>query len=141
MSASGTRAKLKEGKASSALPLRFVDHLAEGVDLVFRLGPLRDSWLVAHKLLTYCHQLVASPGYVESVEWPEKSQDLPGHRLLSFSFWRTENSWTFIAKTGVTESITGDCAVVFGNGRRGEPHRCRSTMGSAGAHLCRDGAT
>jgi len=85
---------------------RFVDHIAEGVDLVFRLGPLRDSSLVARKLLTYRHQLLASPAYIERVKLPEKPQDLLGHRLLCFSFWRPENSWTFVDKNGVTERIS-----------------------------------
>jgi DNA-binding transcriptional LysR family regulator len=84
---------------------RFVDHIAEGVDLVFRLGPLKDSSLVARKLLTYRHQLVASPAYVERVQLPEKPQDLVGHRLLAFSFWRPENSWTFVDRNGRTERV------------------------------------
>jgi DNA-binding transcriptional LysR family regulator len=85
---------------------RFVDHIAEGVDLVFRLGPLRDSSLVARKLLTYRHQLVASPEYIERVEPPETPQDLLQHRLLGFSFWRPENSWTFIDGNGNTETVS-----------------------------------
>ena len=39
---------------------RLVDHIGDGVDLVFRLGALRDSSLVARRILTYRHQLVAS---------------------------------------------------------------------------------
>jgi DNA-binding transcriptional LysR family regulator len=78
---------------------RFVDHIAKGVDLVFRLGPLKDSSLVARKLLTYRHQLVASPAYIERVKSPGRPQDLLEHRLLGFSFWMPENSWTFIEKT------------------------------------------
>ena len=78
---------------------RFVDHIAEGVDLVFRLGPLKDSSLVARKLLTYRHQLVASPAYIQRIQLPEKPQDLFAHRLLAFSFWRPENSWTFVDRT------------------------------------------
>jgi DNA-binding transcriptional LysR family regulator len=85
---------------------RFVDHIAEGVDLVFRLGPLRDSSLVARKLLTYRHQLVASPDYLDRVQSPEKPQDLLGHRLLAFSFWRPEHSWTFVDKNGVSERLS-----------------------------------
>src|SRR6516225_11145344 len=64
---------------------RFVDHIAEGVDLVFRLGPLKDSSLVGRKLLTYRHQLVASPAYLEKRKPPGKPQDLFNHRLLAFS--------------------------------------------------------
>jgi DNA-binding transcriptional LysR family regulator len=85
---------------------RFVDHIAEGVDLVFRLGTLRDSSLVARKLLTYRHQLVASPAYIERVTAPEKPQDLLGHRLLGFSFWNPENRWTLVNAEGVTETLS-----------------------------------
>jgi DNA-binding transcriptional LysR family regulator len=85
---------------------RFVDHIAEGVDLVFRLGTLKDSSMVARKLLTYRHQLVASPAYVERVKLPEQPQDLLRHRLLGFSFWRPENSWTFVDKKGVSERVS-----------------------------------
>ena len=85
---------------------RFVDHIAEGVDLVFRLGPLKDSSLIARKLLTYRHQLVASPAYAETINLPEKPQNLVEHRLLDFSFWRPENSWTFVDKNGVTERVS-----------------------------------
>jgi DNA-binding transcriptional LysR family regulator len=85
---------------------RFVDHIAEGVDLVFRLGALKDSSLVARKLLTYRHQLVASPVYMQRVTPPEKPQDLLGHRLLGFSFWNRENRWTLVNPEGVTETLS-----------------------------------
>jgi len=85
---------------------RFVDHIAEGVDLVFRLGPLKDSSLVARKLLTYRHQLVASPAYVERVKLPVLPQDLLEHRLLGFSFWRPENCWTFVDAKGAAETVS-----------------------------------
>jgi DNA-binding transcriptional LysR family regulator len=75
---------------------RFVDHIADGVDIVFRLGGLKDSSLVARKILTYRHQLVASPDYLKGREPPETPQDLLCHRLLSFSYGRPESSWTFV---------------------------------------------
>jgi DNA-binding transcriptional LysR family regulator len=79
---------------------RFVDHIAEGVDLVFRVGPLKDSTLVAQKILTYRHQLVASPAYLERSRPPETPQDLLGHRLLAFSRWKPENAWNFTHVNG-----------------------------------------
>jgi DNA-binding transcriptional LysR family regulator len=78
---------------------RFVDHIAEGVDLVFRLGALRDSSLVARPILTYRHQLVASPSYLQGCKPPKKPRDLLNHRLLSFSHWKPD-SWTFVHKSG-----------------------------------------
>jgi DNA-binding transcriptional LysR family regulator len=79
---------------------RMVDLIAEGVDLAFRLGSLKDSSLVARRILTYRHQLVASPSYLKTHEPPIKPRDLLDHRLLTFSHWRPENSWTFFHKDG-----------------------------------------
>src|SRR6202047_3789140 len=67
---------------------RIVDQIAEGVDLAFRVGEqLKDSSLVGRRILTYRHQLVASPTYLSRCNRPQKPQDLPEHRLLAFSFW------------------------------------------------------
>jgi DNA-binding transcriptional LysR family regulator len=79
---------------------RFVDHIFEGVDLVFRRGPLRDSSLVASRILSFRHQLVASPVYMKGCKPPRKPQDLLDHRLLSFSYWKSDSSWTFVHKNG-----------------------------------------
>jgi DNA-binding transcriptional LysR family regulator len=79
---------------------RFVDHIADGVDIVFRLGALKDSSLVARKILTYRHRLVASSDYLKNRKAPETPQDLLSHRLLAFSYWRPESSWTFVHVNG-----------------------------------------
>src|SRR5258708_18920394 len=62
---------------------RIVDQIAEGVDLAFRVGELEDSSLIARRLLTYRHQLVASPSYLKKVKTPKTPKDLLGHRLLA----------------------------------------------------------
>lgn len=74
---------------------RHVDHIAEGVDIAFRVGPLKDSSLVARTILRYRHQLVASPDYLLIHEKPLKPLDLLQHRLLAFSIGAQENSWRF----------------------------------------------
>jgi DNA-binding transcriptional LysR family regulator len=79
---------------------RFVDPIAEGVDLLFRLGPLRDSSLVARRILSYRHQLVASPAYLETCKPPSKPQDLLNHRLLAFAHWKPEYRWRFVHANG-----------------------------------------
>jgi DNA-binding transcriptional LysR family regulator len=79
---------------------RYVDHIVEGVDLVFRFGALRDSTLVARRLLTYRHQLVASPVYLDKHKPPKTPQDLLSHRLLAFSHWKPKNRWTFAHVNG-----------------------------------------
>jgi DNA-binding transcriptional LysR family regulator len=79
---------------------RIVDQIAEGVDLAFRVGELEDSSLVARRILTYRHQLVASPAYLQKTKPPRTPQELQSHRLLAFSFWRPENTWSFIHANG-----------------------------------------
>jgi DNA-binding transcriptional LysR family regulator len=74
---------------------RMVDFIAEGVDLVFRVGALKDSSLVARKILTYRHQLLASPAYLERCGSPKTPPELLDHRLLAFSRWRPESRWIF----------------------------------------------
>ena len=88
---------------------RYVDHIAEGIDLVFRCGMLKDSSLIARRILTYRHQLVASPAYLKKHKPPKTPQDLLGHRLLSFSHWNPENSWSFAHANGKDkETLTFD---------------------------------
>lgn len=85
---------------------RLVDHIAEGVDVVFRLGPLQDSRLVARRILRYRHRLVASPTYLGRHPPPLHPRDLAAHRLLAFAHWKPENRWTFRATSGDgTETI------------------------------------
>jgi DNA-binding transcriptional LysR family regulator len=79
---------------------RYVDHIVEGVDLVFRFGALRDSTLIARRILTYRHLLVASPAYLEKHTPPKTPRELLGHRLLAFSHWNPRNSWTFAHVNG-----------------------------------------
>ena len=74
---------------------RMVDHIEEGVDLVFRIGALKDSSLVARRILTYRHQLLASPAYLAGCKPPKTPQQLLGHRLLAFSRGRRESRWSF----------------------------------------------
>jgi DNA-binding transcriptional LysR family regulator len=88
---------------------RFVDQIAEGIDLVFRRGMLADSTLIARRILTYRHQLVASPAYLKKHKTPRTPQDLLGHRLLAFSYWNPENSWSFAHTNGKDkETLTFD---------------------------------
>jgi DNA-binding transcriptional LysR family regulator len=82
---------------------RFVDHIAEGVDLVFRYGALRDSSMVARTILNYRHQLVASPAYLSAGMAPAHPRDLLDHRLLAFAHWHPENRWNFLHVNGRDE--------------------------------------
>jgi len=63
-----------------------LDHLEDDIDLAFGLGAPKDSLLIARKLLTYRHRLVASPGYLARVmKSPVAPQDLLEHQLIAFA--------------------------------------------------------
>ena len=79
---------------------RTVDHIAEGVDLAFHAGALRDSSLVARKVLTFRHQLVASPTYLRQYPAPERPQDVLRHRVVAFARWGQESRWQFTHVNG-----------------------------------------
>jgi DNA-binding transcriptional LysR family regulator len=86
---------------------RVLEPIAEGIDVAFRVGELEDSSLVARRILTYRHQLVASPRYLKGRSMPKRPQDLLGHRLLAFSFCGPKNVWNFTRENGKEkESIT-----------------------------------
>jgi DNA-binding transcriptional LysR family regulator len=74
---------------------RVVDHIADGADLVFRVGPVNDPALAAQKILAYRHQLVASPGYLAAHEPLKSPQDLARHKIIAFSPVQSDVLWTF----------------------------------------------
>ena len=90
---------------------RFVDHIAESVDLAFRVGVLKDSSLVARRVLNYRHRLVATPAYLAKGRAPETPQDLLGHRLVAFTVGRAESRWTFTHLDGRAEVLVFEPAL------------------------------
>ena len=102
---SAFQSKYPEARVDVLVTDRFVDHVAEGVDLTFRVGALKDSRLVARPILRYRHVLMASPDYIAKTKPPEHPGELVEHPLLAFSFWAAKNSWTFV-KGGQQEVVT-----------------------------------
>jgi DNA-binding transcriptional LysR family regulator len=84
---------------------RPVDLIAEGINLAFRVGALKDSSLVCRKIFTYRHQLLASPDYLAKRTPPESPQDLLAHQLLSFWPLKPANTWKFIHANGKNEEM------------------------------------
>jgi DNA-binding transcriptional LysR family regulator len=83
---------------------RILPQISEGIDIAFKVGELEDSSLVARRLLSYRHQLVASPEYLKNCKPPKKPADLLRHRLLAFSFWASQNTWSFTRADGNEEA-------------------------------------
>jgi len=93
----GFQASYRDVRIQIFISERFVDHIADGIDLAFTVGgALEDSSLVARKILTYRHQLVGSPAYLKKSKPPQTPQDLLSHRLFSFlRHGKPENTWRF----------------------------------------------
>lgn len=69
-----------------------VDIAAQGIDLALRIGPLRDSTLVARRLADNPRGLYASPSYLERCGTPETMTDLAAHECLLLPGM---TQWTF----------------------------------------------
>jgi DNA-binding transcriptional LysR family regulator len=80
---------------------RAIDHIADGVDIIFRIGQLRDSDLSGKKLLSYRHQLLASPDYLNRYPPVLHPRDLLNHRLISFARWKPRDRWVFEHVDGI----------------------------------------
>jgi DNA-binding transcriptional LysR family regulator len=64
---------------------RFVDLVAEGVDLAIRAGKLEDSTLIARKFSEVNGGLWASPAYLKRMGVPKHPKDLARHDCVMFS--------------------------------------------------------
>lgn len=73
---------------------RYVDLIAQGIDVAIRMGKLADSSLGARYLGANPWVMVAAPGYLKKHGTPRRAQDLGAHVALIYSsvvgdeFWR-----------------------------------------------------
>src|SRR5688572_7199212 len=70
---------------------RFVDLVAEGVDVAVRAGKLRDSALIARKVGLAEWIPTASPAYLKKAGTPRHPRELTGHACLQFTPLGTEH--------------------------------------------------
>jgi DNA-binding transcriptional LysR family regulator len=79
---------------------RFIDLVAEGVDVAIRIGRLADSSLVARRLGQSRRLIVATPDYLAKHGTPKTPQDLQDHNCLLYSYLSTGNEWPFQGPDG-----------------------------------------
>lgn len=84
---------------------RVIDHVAEGIDIAFRMGPLPDSSAVARKVATGGLCVVATPTYFDRVGRPQHPGDLAAHDAIVYR--QLPTTWSF-ERDGAHTSIVVD---------------------------------
>jgi DNA-binding transcriptional LysR family regulator len=79
---------------------RAVDVIDEGFDVVFRVGQLSDSGLVARPLAPYQLVLCAAPSYLRDKPAIKTPWDLQDHECLGFTHTELRTHWTFDGPEG-----------------------------------------
>jgi DNA-binding transcriptional LysR family regulator len=86
----------------------YVDAIDEGFDIVFRIGELADSSLIARELAPYQLVLCAAPAYLERHPAIRTLADLSAHDCLGFSHTELRTHWTLDGPEGrVTIPVSG----------------------------------
>ncbi|MET0616385.1 MAG: LysR family transcriptional regulator [Luteibacter sp.] len=86
---------------------RFVDLLAENIDVALRVGKLHDSDLVARRLSTCRMVFCASPGFLERHGSPHTVDALNRLPRLVFSAAVSAGDWTLVDPHGTSHVIDG----------------------------------
>ncbi len=90
---------------------RLIDVVAEGYDVVIRVGEIKDTNLVARKFTSSRGVTVASPDYIKRSGCPKQAEDLVKHDCIAYSLLPTPTQWDFY-KNGEHTSITIDPRVM-----------------------------
>lgn len=87
---------------------RTVELVGEGFDVAIRIGPVRESSLVARRLALTAGTLCASPAYLARAGTPRAPEELTSHACIIFSSLPHSEKWTFTGPQGPsTVQITG----------------------------------
>ena len=94
---------------------RYVDVLAEGIDLAIRIGRLRDSELVARRLASCRMVLCASPAFLAKIGMPRTIEEVRRLPRLAFSEEVSEGGWTLTGEDNRAHVIDGPCRMKANN--------------------------
>lgn len=78
-----------------------IDLVHSGIDVAVRVGELRDSSLIARRLVAHKRVLCASPAYLAQRGRPRRPADLAQHELLAFRRTAAPSVWTLQQGTAV----------------------------------------
>lgn len=93
-------------EVSLELSSRTADLIGEGIDVAVRLGPMKDSALVATRLASLRRYMCASPRYLASRGWPATLDRLAEHDTVEMpGVDGRVRQWTAVAVNGETVHI------------------------------------
>lgn len=84
-------------KLDIAFTNRYVDLVAENVDVAIRFGELHDSSFIARKLGTSVRYLVATPEYLKGRRPPTEPADLKQHACVLLNGKNNEADWDLVS--------------------------------------------
>ena len=79
---------------------RVVDLVGENIDLAFRIGTLKDSTLIARKLMPLRGHIVASSDWLKTRGEPRNPQAIQAHECLNFTPGGQTMKWTLKGPNG-----------------------------------------
>ncbi|OBZ95945.1 LysR family transcriptional regulator [Pararhizobium polonicum] len=88
-------ARYPEVRLDLSLSDGIIDLIEERTDIAFRTAPMRDSSLMARKLLESHRITVATPDYLARRGTPKHPDDLANHNCITFTFGRNPGEWPF----------------------------------------------
>lgn len=98
-----------------ALDDRMVDVMADGFDVVIRIGVLADSQLIAKRLAPCPIYVVASPEYLAKHGVPQTPAELKKHRIIVYTNLGAAVMWKYRDSHGKQGSVHLDAAALRAN--------------------------
>ncbi len=104
----GFMARWPELRVEASYSDRRVDVIAEGYDMVVRIGRLADSSLIVRRLARTRARIVGSPAYLERRGVPQTPEDLTAHACLRYAHQISGPTWALYGPEGeVTVRVDG----------------------------------
>ena len=132
---SGFARKYPELRMDVSLEDRMVDVVADGFDVVIRIGVMHDSSMVMRPLADCPIVPVASPGYLRQHGAPKTPADLKRHRIIGYSYQGGQAEWKFRDAQGKSGTVRNECSfranTASGTGRGGCRGAARVLRGHA----------
>ena len=94
---------------------RKVDVIEEGFDISVRISELPDSSLVAKRLGSCRHAIVAAPAYLDRCGRPRTPEELRDHNIISYRYQESALAWHFQPPDSKSIAVTVSGSLMMNN--------------------------